>query len=247
MRADADQNNSQYFDLHFHDHSYSEDPRAYDDFIDHVKKHFEGTEFSVLDVGCGKGTFLRRMNEAFPRWHLTGIDTSDNMLASTQQHVPDGQFYNMSAFEIDQLGRTFDIVHMGSLLHHLIGPTRKASMGIALRMMELALSVTSRGGLVVIDEPRYESYLHTELTASIIFYSLKILNKLRIDVSQHFPEIQLGLEVSFFSERQLTKMSRRFVGNNFAVTRKNHWEIPVVYRLFLLKDLGSIRLVLHKV
>lgn len=238
--------NSKYFNLHFHDHSYREDPGAYTNLISCVEKDFGDSQISFLDDGCGKGTFLRQMKEAFPQAGLTGVDTAENMLEVARQKVPQAELRNVRAFELDQLGRTFDVIHMGSLLHHLIGPSRKASASMASQMVELALSMTADGGMVVIDEVHYESFLHIEMTASVIFHGLKILNKLQLDMSRYMPEIQLGLEVSFFSERQLVQLARKFVGDNFEVVSKNHWPIPAVYRLFLLKDLGSICVVLHK-
>lgn len=75
----------------------------------------------VLDVGCGKGEWARRLAKANPHIHIIGIDTSLCLIEeAVQQAARDGlrslSFYQFgTAQALDFPGESFDVVHVHSL------------------------------------------------------------------------------------------------------------------------------------
>lgn len=63
---------------------------------------------SVLDVGCGKGTFtqmLKRANNI-----VVGVDSSATAIAKAKASFPDIEFQQLDLNELGSVGRTFDCV-----------------------------------------------------------------------------------------------------------------------------------------
>jgi hypothetical protein len=71
----------------------------------------------------------------------------------------------------------------------------------------------SEKGPLIVGEVYYNSYLIPQLTLSLmLFYSLKLLNLLHLDLHHILEEIQLGLEVSFLYEKELQKLLEYYDG-----------------------------------
>ncbi len=98
----------------------------------------------VLDVGCGVGTFLRRLHDRYGAG-TTGVDFKDlssyPALAGTDFHC--GLFY-----EAPLADRRFDLVTMWHFLEHDYDP---------LRSLRTARRVLKPGGTMVIEVPRLDS------------------------------------------------------------------------------------------
>jgi SAM-dependent methyltransferase len=98
----------------------------------------------VLDVGCGVGTFLRRLRDQY-RAAATGVDfknlASYPALKGTEFHC--GLFYEAPLVE-----RRFDLVTMWHFLEHDYDP---------LRSLRTAHRVLKPGGHLVIEVPRLDS------------------------------------------------------------------------------------------
>jgi ubiquinone/menaquinone biosynthesis C-methylase UbiE len=63
---------------------------------------------SVLDVGCGKGTFthlLKRANNT-----VVGVDGSSNAIAKARASFPEIEFFQLDVHDLGTMGRSFDAV-----------------------------------------------------------------------------------------------------------------------------------------
>lgn len=75
----------------------------------------------VLDVGCGKGEWARRLAKRYPHIHVIGVDTSLHLIQeAVQQATREGlnslSFYQFgTAQALHFPGESFDIVHVHSL------------------------------------------------------------------------------------------------------------------------------------
>ncbi len=58
----------------------------------------------VVDLGCGPGNSTELLRERFPQAALSGIDTSDDMLAAARKRLPHARFEraDIAAFEPDE-------------------------------------------------------------------------------------------------------------------------------------------------
>lgn len=74
---------------------------------------------SLLDVGCGKGAFLRAWAQAFPLWDLEGSDLGDST-AEAVRSIPGVRAMHTKGFE--GIESTFDVVSMVHVLEHIVDP-----------------------------------------------------------------------------------------------------------------------------
>ena len=100
----------------------------------------------------------------------------------------------------------FDIIHLASVLHHLIGRTKGESMHLIKKMLDLLMSRLSENGILVIEEVYYMSHIIPNITSSIVFYGLKLLNTLHLNLSIIMNELRPGLEVNFLSGKEIESL-----------------------------------------
>jgi ubiquinone/menaquinone biosynthesis C-methylase UbiE len=101
---------------------------------------------TVLDVGCGTGSFERLVLQESPRQLITGIDVSEKMLEIAQrkcQPYPQVCFCRASVVALPLADHSFDVVVSASTLHHFPEPL------IALAEMKRVLK--PGGKLVMLD------------------------------------------------------------------------------------------------
>lgn len=81
--------------------------------LDHVQK--------VLDIGCGKGEWARRLAREWPDIHIIGIDTSPNLIREAShlaltEGLKSVSFYQFTTTQtLNFPSECFDIVHVHSL------------------------------------------------------------------------------------------------------------------------------------
>ena len=230
-----------YFDTHSHNHAYHYDPRIYNEIFKFL--HEGNTQKGrIFDLGCGDGSFLKAALMAGDSGQCLGSDISFSMIKTAQE--------NLKNFAVDLIvcdGFTlpfktetkFDLIHIDSVLHHLIGKTRGLSLGLVRKMLRLLKRRLSDQGLLVIEEIYYDSYVVRPITTSIIFYALKLLNFFHFDFSKVINEIQLGLEVNFMPSGQIRSILQQ-LGGNLTLLKNDSWNIPLPYRFLLLKERGHI-------
>ena len=74
----------------------------------------------LLDLGCGRGAFLRAFSAAKPEWSLIGSDTNATV-ASDVEAIPNAHF---QAGGLEDLVTPFDIVSLCHVLEHVPDPIR---------------------------------------------------------------------------------------------------------------------------
>jgi hypothetical protein len=135
----------------------------------------------------------------------------------------------------------FDVIHVAFLMHHLIGDTKAKSTALARKLIVRLVDILSENGMLIIEEVYYNSHLFPNLTSSIIFYLMKLLNFI------HFGPIHIfkpGLQVNFFNESELEEILGIY--GSVQLLHRNPWKVPELYRVFLLEDFGNIAYTLRK-
>lgn len=93
------------------------EPRFYDDCIA-VQKRYEG---SVLDVGCGRGFLLEKLQKvAAPGTKLYGLDISPKLVELSKARVPAADVVVGDAEALPYADASFDTVFMTEALEHML-------------------------------------------------------------------------------------------------------------------------------
>jgi hypothetical protein len=110
-------------------------------------------------------------------------------------------------------------------------------------MLKLLIDKLDDGGILIIQEVYYNSYIISRFTSFVAFYGLKLINLLNLDVSRFMTEIKPGLEVNFLHEKQLKEILSQYGSAHLLI--KEPWGRRKLYKLFLLKELGHITYILQ--
>lgn len=237
-------NTKSYFDTHAHD--YTRDPTFYSSLVEEIKKmkSNNGTEI-ILDLGCGNGNFIKTLIDGGIRAHYFGTDLSSEMISIARRNL---EGYNVNFLIADGFlmpirhDVKFDLIHIDSVLHHLIGDTRGKSMRLINKMIETLIANLSANGILIVDEAYYNSYVIPSLTSFIVFYGLKLINFLNLDFSRFYKLLKPGLEANFLHEKQLFSLLSKY-GSVYRFN-KLPWPMSRAYKLTLLRSWGSITLIL---
>jgi len=89
--------------------------RYYWDSITDYCNYFVGKRASVIEIGCGTGELLEKINGE----KKTGIDFSEKMIAEARKQFPSINFYCCEAENINS-DNTYDVVVLSNLIGYLI-------------------------------------------------------------------------------------------------------------------------------
>ena len=237
-----------YFDIHAHHHDYSPSPEFYSSVIKQIKSIIPANgDVNFLDIGCGNGNFIKALVNADVKANYFAFDMSLKMIERARENLAgcDVEFFVADGFKIPTMPhRRFNIIHLDSVLHHLIGKTRGKSTSLIDKMLTSLMDKLEDDGILLVQEVYYNSYIISTFTSFVVFYGLKLINLLNLDVSRFMTEIKPGLEVNFLHENQLKDILNRY--GTAQLLDKQPWGRRILYRLFLLKEWGHITIYVRK-
>src|SRR4051812_34682977 len=99
-------------------------------FMELLRQYLPGLNASgtALDIGCGPGDITYRFAQAFPGWHVHGLDGSAPMLELARERAQAAQLDGRASFHSCYLPhdsapqQRYDLLFSNSLLHHLADP-----------------------------------------------------------------------------------------------------------------------------
>lgn len=116
-------------------------------------QHALNEEGSLLDFGCGNGSFLREFNRFYPGWRLTGLEIDDSNKKRIER-IPNTTHRTGA---IESVPESYDMVSMIHVLEHLVDPIRfliqlqqKLKPG-AMLLIEVPNLMTSPFDLFILD------------------------------------------------------------------------------------------------
>lgn len=99
---------------------------------------------TVLDAGCGDGTYTAELKGRLPALSFTGFDPASMAIKKAQTRYPNCRFFegnilNLSTFPQE----TFDLVIIRGVIHHL--PTQRAALANAAKIGKYVLVIEPNG------------------------------------------------------------------------------------------------------
>ena len=239
-----------YFNVHNHDYDQAENQEFYYELLDYIHKIKSNNKLRILDVGCGGGSFIETAIRYGMHADFVGIDIAENMIEIARNKLLERdnvELYVMDIFSIrKEISTKFDIIYVHEVLHHLIARTQGGSKRLLRTAIQELIDMLSSGGILLIDEVFFTSYIIPSISSKVIFYGLKLLNSLRLDMKKVIPNLHLGLEANFISnDNELIYMLKKYT-EDVIMLRKESSPIPSIYRLFLVKDFGFMRCMARK-
>jgi SAM-dependent methyltransferase len=215
----------------------------YNMVIEIIRNYVKG-RMKFLDLGCGDGTLIKSANSSAFDFQFLGTDVSYEMIKAARDNL---RGINVDLIVCDGFNLPikneikFDIVHSAYVLHHLIGLTKGKSLDMVGKLLRILAETLSKKGILIIHEVYYDSYMIPSLTSFLIFYMLKFLNLINLDMSRIIKEFQLGLEVNFMNTEEIKSVMEQ-LGGRVQMVGKDPWVMPKFRRMMLLKERGSVTL-----
>jgi hypothetical protein len=237
----------QFFNAHAHHHAYHRKPDFYVPLAQILRNIGNGRKLRILDMGSGDGSFITEMINLQVLANFVGTDISKSMIEISNAGLksPSVHLLVSDGFKIPfRKDLKFDVIHIDSVLHHLIGRSVSQSTSMAFKMLRLLSSMLYDKGIIIVEEFYYNSYLLRHFTSSTIFYVLKFLNAFHFDLSKISDEIVPGLEVNFFDEEQIGRLLQDF--GKVDVIKRIPMEVSSHKRIFLLKEFGHITFLVQR-
>jgi SAM-dependent methyltransferase len=165
-----------------------------------------GEDASLVDVGCGSGNVLAYLQEATGLRRLAGLDVSPRYLEQARARVgcETHQGSILDPGVVARLGGRFDFAVLGAVLHHLVGPTRRASRERARLALSHALALVRPGGHLIVVEPVF----YPPWMMDVVFYVKSLAVKLtsrRLELFGQWNNLGAPV-VSYYTNEELERM-----------------------------------------
>ena len=103
---------------------------------DHIRRHFPTAPvrplgapdtLDILVAGCGTGRYALELAQTYRGARVLGVDLSLSSLASARRRTPQRlagkiEFAQADIFALSSIGRAFDVINAGGVLHHMADP-----------------------------------------------------------------------------------------------------------------------------
>ena len=136
-----------YFDQAYRDYEAQNPARKLDHYLRVIESRLGRSPRSLLDIGCGMGTFLERARAWFPHATLVGCDIDEQGVVTTDGRVSDVSVVNGRADCLPMRDDSFEVITAWDVLEHV------ENLPQALRHV---LRCLEPGGLAAVVVPVYD-------------------------------------------------------------------------------------------
>lgn len=156
---------------------------------------------NLLDLGGGAGKFSDGILAEFLQTQATVFDVSEMLLrrntANPRKNVIQGTVADLGTALGD---KRFDVIAINWLLHHLVGPTRRACRTNCVETLRACKKLLADGGVIVVAENAFDGPFGLNFPSWLIFEITRIRNPTFVRFSRRFFNTA-GVGVCFRSSR----------------------------------------------
>ena len=115
---------------------------------------------NVLDIGCGPGNSTNALAERFPGAEVTGVDSSDDMLASARKKYPELTFKKCTVPDgLDMEDESLDLIFSNACLHWI--PDHK-------NLFPKLINKLNNGGILAVQMPLVQNAMFYNVLGELI-------------------------------------------------------------------------------
>ncbi|HEY2464420.1 MAG TPA: class I SAM-dependent methyltransferase [Steroidobacteraceae bacterium] len=188
----------------------------------------------ILDIGGGNGKFMDRLLAEFPDAEGYLIDISQNLLDKNQpnpkKHLIHGSFEDLPKL---LPGKTFDLVTINWVLHHLIGPSYRRSVENVEQALAMTSGMLSPQGLILVAENEYQGLLESNVPSHVIYTITRIRNPAFVGLARRYFNTA-GVGVCFQSKRGWFNIFKRTGLRVDYYLQNSRWKHGLKKRLMFL-------------
>lgn len=111
----------------------------------------------IVDIGCGTGKMLKKIDSSFSACHLMGLDISNDMISLSQNRIFNGNnmvsFVNNDFMEYN-FKDYYDIIIFSYVLHHMDNP---------IEALRKAKDMLSEDGKIIFSVPGEKIFIRSAI------------------------------------------------------------------------------------
>ncbi len=116
---------------------------------------------SILDVGCGDGTYTAELKRSFPNAKVVGLDPASEAINRASRLIPSAQFQTGDLLNRDTLpNEMFDICVIRGVIHHL--PDAQKGIVNAARLCKTLIIIEPNGNNPILKWIEKNSQYHID-------------------------------------------------------------------------------------
>lgn len=92
---------------------------------------------SILDIGCGPGSFLARFEKSIDSSKFVGLDVEERYISRARKRFPAGTWHRIKPGEKLDLSDSFDFVVVSAVLHHVSDEDAREILELARRSLRV--------------------------------------------------------------------------------------------------------------
>lgn len=147
MSDNIDQNALSYFDSAYRNYDIQNPPSKLQHYLDAVSARLQVPQPRLLDVGCGRGLFLKHAHDRHTDWAFYGIDPTAEGVTETSTLVPEAAVFRGRADSMPFRPESFDVITAWDVLEHV--PDLQLALSEIVRCLRT-------GGLITMVVPVYD-------------------------------------------------------------------------------------------
>jgi hypothetical protein len=223
-----DESQNEAFDFEYHSEVELKGKLAF------IREVFPNGPPRILDIGGGNGKFMDRLLAEFPQSEGYLIDISQNLLDKNQpnpkKHLIHGSFEDLPTL---LPGKTFDLITINWVLHHLVGPSYRLSVENVRQALAMTSRMLSDKGVLLVAENEYQGLLESNVPSHVIYNITRIRNAAFVGLTRRYFNTA-GVGVCFQSKRGWFNIFKRSGLRVDFYMQNSRWKHGLKKRLMFL-------------